>query len=102
MVIPSLLCRLLPVRRFPRAALLPLALGAPLIAFPQSPSSPLPDIPTLISQVREHQKQMESVQENYTFHEIDVSQELNKNGSVKKRRPRSTRSSTSTRMKFIA
>ena len=48
------------------------------------PISPLPDIPTLIAQVREHQHQMESVQENYTFHEIDVSQELNKNGSVKK------------------
>jgi hypothetical protein len=27
---------------------------------------------------------MESVQENYTFHETDVTQELNKNGSVKK------------------
>jgi hypothetical protein len=83
MVTPSMLRRLLPVRRFSRAALIPLAVGAPLIAFAQS-TPPLPDIPTLLSQVREHQKQMESVQENYTFHEIDVSQELNKNGRVKK------------------
>ncbi len=46
--------------------------------------APLPDVPTLIQQVRDHQRQMESVQENYTFHETQVSHELNKNGTVKK------------------
>jgi len=61
----------------------------PLAACPQSPAaSPgttsLPDVPTLLSQVRDHQKQMESVQENYTFHETEIDQTLNKDGSVKK------------------
>ena len=50
----------------------------------QDASAPLPDVPTLIRQVRDHQRQMEAVQENYTFHETDVTHELNKNGSVKK------------------
>ncbi len=49
----------------------------------QSPE-PLPDTRALIEQVREHQRQLQSIQENYTFHETDVTQELNKNGSVKK------------------
>ncbi|MGA7351242.1 MAG: hypothetical protein WBX06_08800, partial [Acidobacteriaceae bacterium] len=74
-----------PHRRLLRVAALPLALlGAPLVAFSQAPDPPLPDVPTLIQQVRDHQHQMESVQENYTFHETDVTQELNKNGTVKK------------------
>lgn len=46
--------------------------------------APLPDVSTLIQQVRDHQRQMQSIQENYTFHETQVSHELNKNGSVKK------------------
>jgi hypothetical protein len=50
----------------------------------QNAPAPLPDVPTLIQQVREHQHQMEAVQENYTFHETDVTQELNKDGGVKK------------------
>lgn len=51
----------------------------------QAPSAaPLPDVPTLMNQVREHQRQLEAVQENYTFHESDVIQTLNKDGSVKK------------------
>jgi hypothetical protein len=75
---PRGLCRLL------RSAALPLVLSAPLATFPQTPDPPLPDVPTLIQQVRDHQRQMESVQENYTFHETDVTHELNKNGSVKK------------------
>ncbi len=37
-----------------------------------------------MNQVREHQRQLESVQENYTFHEVVIDQTLNKNGSVKK------------------
>jgi hypothetical protein len=50
----------------------------------QTSAASLPDVPTLIEQVREHQRQMEAVQENYTFHETDVTHELNKDGSVKK------------------
>lgn len=61
-----------------------LALATGIPACGQTPGPPLPDVPTLIQQVREHQQKMESVQENYTFHETDLTQELNKNGSVKK------------------
>lgn len=46
--------------------------------------APLPDARTLMDQVREHQRQMEAIQENYTFREEDVTKTLNKNGSVKK------------------
>ncbi len=81
---PSLLRHPRPLQRLLRSRALPLALSVPLVAFPQTPDPPLPDVPTLIQQVREHQRQMESVQENYTFHETQVSQELNKNGTVKK------------------
>jgi hypothetical protein len=72
------------IRLLLRAASLSFAIGMPLLCFAQTPAPPLPDFPTLIEQVRAHQQQMESVQENYTFHETQTSQELNKNGSVKK------------------
>jgi hypothetical protein len=51
----------------------------------QSPASnaPLPDVPTLLAQVRAHQQAMDAIQENYTFHETDVTQMLKKDGSVK-------------------
>ncbi|HLJ76449.1 MAG TPA: hypothetical protein VKT75_03505 [Acidobacteriaceae bacterium] len=49
-----------------------------------SANAPIPDVPTLMQQVIAHQRQMESVQENYTFHETDIIQRLNKDGSVKK------------------
>jgi len=47
-------------------------------------TGPLPDVPTLMAQVRAHQQQMDAIQENYTYRETDVTDELNKNGSVKK------------------
>jgi len=59
-------------------------LGLALPCGAQTASAPLPDVPTLIRQVRDHQRQMESVQENYTFHETDITHELNKDGSVMK------------------
>ncbi|MFZ0631293.1 MAG: hypothetical protein WA399_04730 [Acidobacteriaceae bacterium] len=59
-------------------------LGLALPGFSQTGSAPLPDVPTLIQQVLAHQRQMEAVQENYTFHETDLTHELNKDGSVKK------------------
>lgn len=58
-------------------------LGLPLVSPAQS-APPIPDVPTLLNQVRDHQRQMDSIQENYTFHETDLIRELNKNGSVKK------------------
>jgi hypothetical protein len=45
---------------------------------------PIPDVPTLMNQVLDHQRQMEAVRENYTFRELDVTDTLNKNGTVKK------------------
>lgn len=50
----------------------------------QSGGEPIPDVPTLMAQVRAHQRQMDAIQENYTFREDDLTQILNKNGSVKK------------------
>lgn len=54
----------------------------PRTALPAAP--PIPDAATLMNQVRAHQKQMEALQENYTFRETDLTQILNKDGSVKK------------------
>lgn len=41
-------------------------------------NAPLPDVPTLMAQVRAHQQAMDAIQENYTFHETDITQMLNK------------------------
>lgn len=46
-------------------------------------NAPLPDVPTLMAQVRAHQQAIDAIQENYTFHETDVTRMLNKDGSVK-------------------
>jgi hypothetical protein len=80
---------LLPFRSLaPRQAGCTLALL--LAALPASSQSsvptdpPLPDVPTLMQQVRDHQTQMDAVRENYTFHETEIDQTLNKGGSVKK------------------
>jgi hypothetical protein len=61
---------------------------AAMVSFAQSSvgaptDAPIPDVPTLMTQVRDHQTQMDSVRENYTFHETEVDQRLNKDGSVK-------------------
>lgn len=68
---------------FCKDTILALGLGAAMTAAAQT-AAPIPDVPTLMQQVLAHQRQMESVQENYTFHETDVVQTLNKDGSVKK------------------
>lgn len=66
-------------------ALLSLCLAASASAGAATTSgASLPDVRTLIEQVRAHQRQMDSIRENYTYREIDVTQELNRNGSVKK------------------
>jgi hypothetical protein len=65
-----------------------LSLAAPALAaataLGQSPQSQLPDVPTLMKQVEEHQHKLDQVRENYTFHEVVVTHELDKNGNVKK------------------
>jgi hypothetical protein len=58
-----------------------LTLLAPL---PGQTAAPLPDVPTLMNQVIDHQRQLEDIRENYTFREVDITQTLNKDGSVKK------------------
>ncbi|HEX3436895.1 MAG TPA: hypothetical protein VHT24_09010 [Pseudacidobacterium sp.] len=52
--------------------------------FAQSAQAPMPDVPTLIKQVEEHQHKLDQVRENYTYHETVVINELDKNGKVKK------------------
>ena len=47
-------------------------------------TQPLPDVPTLMKQVEDHQRKLDQVRENYTYHEVIVTHELDKNGNVKK------------------
>jgi hypothetical protein len=80
-----MLLPIFPFRSLPAASLALAVLLAPPAARAQTPApAPLPDVPTLIAQVLDHQRQMESVQENYTFHELQLDHTLNKDGSVKK------------------
>jgi hypothetical protein len=57
---------------------------AAVSAMGQSSQLPLPDVPTLMKQVEEHQHKMDEVRENYTYREIVVTHQLDKNGSIKK------------------
>lgn len=81
---------LLPPGKFLGLLLLAMcAAAAPPALRAQSPAAatenaPIPDVPTLMEQVRAHQLQMDAIQENYTYRELDVTQTLNRNGSVKK------------------
>lgn len=47
-------------------------------------SGPLPDVPTLMQQVEDHQRKLDQTRENYTYREITETHELDKNGNVKK------------------
>lgn len=49
-----------------------------------SSGAPIPDAATLIHQVRDHQQKMDALLEKYTYHEVEATQELDKNGQVKK------------------
>lgn len=64
--------------------ILAIAVLASAIAFAQTVQPPLPDVPTLMRQVEEHQHKMDKVRENYTYHETTVTHELDKHGNVKK------------------
>jgi hypothetical protein len=44
----------------------------------------IPDVPTLMKQVEEHQHKLDKTRENYTYREIVVTHELDKHGNVKK------------------
>ncbi len=63
------------------AFLLP-SLLAPL-AVAQQPAT-LPDIPKLMVEVREHQKELDRVRENYTYTSLQTTQDIDGKGQVKK------------------
>ena len=71
-------------------ALMVMLLTATAVAAPLHPdtaasaNAPLPDVPTLMDQVRAHQRQMDAIQENYTYREEVLTRMVNKDGSVKK------------------
>jgi hypothetical protein len=46
--------------------------------------SPIPDLSTLMQQVQDHQRQLDKVRENYTFRELQQTDDLDSSGRVKK------------------
>ncbi len=59
--------------------------GRPVLAQePATAAAPLPDIRQLMTEVMDHQKQLEKVRENYTYHVTSVNQELDSGGKVNK------------------
>ncbi len=72
------------MRRFLSALILcgtGLACGAQNVS---AKPAPIPDAATLMKQVQDHQRKLDQTRENYTYREIVVTRELDKNGSVKK------------------
>jgi hypothetical protein len=65
------------------AFFLPLLLAPPAPAQPPA-NSPLPAIPQLMTEVRDHQKQLDKVRENYTFSSLQTTQDIDAKGQVKK------------------
>jgi hypothetical protein len=59
-----------------------LALQQP--AKPPAAGAPLPDIPALMLQVQAHQRQLDKVREDYTYHDFEQIDDLDSNGQVKK------------------
>jgi len=54
-------------------------------AAPAKPAeAPIPDIPTLMTQVQAHQRELDKIRENYTFREVQQTDDLDSNGQVKK------------------
>jgi hypothetical protein len=50
----------------------------------QAPNEPLPAIPQLMNEVREHQKKLDKIRENYTFTSLQTTQDIDDHGQVKK------------------
>ena len=63
-----------------------LTMAAPGLAQkpPEPAAQPIPDIRTLMTEVMDHQKELEKVRENYTFHSSRVTQDINGSGQVTK------------------
>ena len=49
-----------------------------------APAKPLPDAATMLREVEAHQKQLDKIRENYTFHAVQTTRSLDSHGSVKK------------------
>ncbi|HLH37418.1 MAG TPA: hypothetical protein VKX41_22310 [Alloacidobacterium sp.] len=64
--------------------LLSIAMFLTGFSFTQSAQLPLPDVPTLMKQVEEHQHKLDKIRENYTYHETVITHELDKKGNIKK------------------
>ena len=45
--------------------------------------APMPEPATLVKEIEAHQRRMDELRENYTFHEITLTDELDPNGAVK-------------------
>jgi hypothetical protein len=67
-----------------RRILLILLAFAVNLVFAQVAQPPLPDVPTLMKEVEDHQHRLDQIRENYTYHEVIVTHELDKNGNIKK------------------
>ena len=78
------------------ATFITLLQAAPLAMAQQAASAPLPEIPQLLREVQEHQKQLEKVRENYTYTSLQTTQDIDSNGQVKRPRARRARTSSST------
>lgn len=50
----------------------------------QAAGAPLPEIPKLMHEVEEHQKELDKVRENYTYSSMQTTQDIDANGQVKK------------------
>ncbi len=71
-------------RLLPFAAILFPSPAALLAQSQQAASKPLPEIRQLLKEAQEHQKQLEKVQENYTYNTSVVVQKIDGDGQVKK------------------
>ena len=76
------------MRILPRLLSLFLLLPSPLLAAAQGSTppanEPIPDIRALITEVMDHQKQLEKIRENYTYRTSMTTQDLDSGGHVKK------------------
>jgi hypothetical protein len=64
--------------------LIPLLLPLPLLPAQERADAPLPNIPDLVHEVQEHQRQLDKVRESYTYSAVQVTQDIDSSGQVKK------------------
>ncbi len=61
------------------------SLGSALFDFPKVSDEPLPDIPALLKQVASNQDHLEQLLEKYTYTEVIIRREFDKNGALKEK-----------------